>query len=172
MAVKHSIVKSVRDRKILGYRQRLENCRPQFGTTGRMAPRRRSDLVSVFYADDRASPDPSVYLWGIRLGLLLLVLGSAEGMGMLLYCAHTVSLSDGGLGLPVVNRSLEAGDLRVAHLLGLHAAQIPPLAGLPSITGSRESRQRPRWLSCSPPLPSIPSPPSRAFCVAKFGLRV
>jgi hypothetical protein len=140
MAVKHSIVKSVRDRKILGYRQRLENCRPQFGTTGRMAPRRRSDPVSVFYADDRASPDPSVYLWGIRLGLLLLVLGSAEGMGMLLYCAHTVSLSDGGLGLPVVNRSLEAGDLRVAHLLGLHAAQIPPLAGLPSITGSRESR--------------------------------
>ena len=72
---------------------------------------------------------PSAYLWGIRLGLLMLFLGSVEGMAMILHNAHTVGLSDGGPGLPFLNWSTKAGDLRAAHLLGLHAAQILPLAG-------------------------------------------
>ena len=69
------------------------------------------------------------YRWGIRLGLLVFVVGSLEGMVMIFHNAHTVGLLDGGPGLPLVNWSTRAGDLRIAHLLGLHALQILPLAG-------------------------------------------
>ncbi len=43
--------------------------------------------------------------------------------------AHTVGLPDGDPGLPLVNWSRQAGDLRIAHMLGLHAFQIFPLFG-------------------------------------------
>jgi hypothetical protein len=69
------------------------------------------------------------YFWGIRLGTLVLVLGSLEGMAMIFNQAHTVGLPDGGPGLPLVNWSTQAGDLRIAHMLGLHAFQIFPLFG-------------------------------------------
>jgi len=72
---------------------------------------------------------PAAYVLGIRLGVLLFLVGSAVGGAMIGQAAHTVGAPDGGPGLPVLNWSTRAGDLRIAHFLGLHALQVVPLLG-------------------------------------------
>ncbi len=72
---------------------------------------------------------PAAYLWGIRLGIAIFLLAGLEGFVMTNRAAHTVGLKDGGPGLPLLNWSTAAGDLRVAHFIGLHALQLVPLAG-------------------------------------------
>jgi hypothetical protein len=63
----------------------------------------------------------------ICFGWIVVIIGSWVGGQMIGQMAHNVSVADGGEGLPILNWSTVAGDLRVAHFLGLHGIQIIPL---------------------------------------------
>jgi len=65
--------------------------------------------------------------WAILLGWIIIIVGSWIGGQMIGQMGHNVGVEDGGEGLPLVNWSTVAGDLRVAHFFGLHGLQIIPL---------------------------------------------
>lgn len=83
-------------------------------------------------------PDPARNL-AIRAGAVISVVGMALGLLMTIPSAaqiqadngilgaHTVGLTDGGPGLPLLGWSTVGGDLRIPHFVGMHALQLLPL---------------------------------------------
>jgi len=49
------------------------------------------------------------------------------GQPLLHIGAHSVGVKDGGPGIPVLYLSTQGGDIRLPHLLGIHAVQALPL---------------------------------------------
>ncbi|MDU0372462.1 hypothetical protein ACFPAF_18830 [Hymenobacter endophyticus] len=86
-------------------------------------------LAALYLVWRHRPQGPAGYVWGIRLGLLVFLVGSVLGGVMIGLNRHTVGAPDGGPGLPGLGWSTRAGDLRIAHFLGMHALQALPLLG-------------------------------------------
>lgn len=84
-------------------------------------------LVQLFR---NARPLHPAILWGWRFGVILAIVGSLQGFVMVARAAHTIGAADGtGPGLPLLNWSMQFGDLRIAHFIGIHGYQALPIAG-------------------------------------------
>lgn len=79
--------------------------------------------LKVFQLDGMAEISPATFL-ALRYGLILLVLGSLQGMYMSASGHSIVGGAHSGVGLPFLNWSTLFGDLRIAHFIALHGIQV------------------------------------------------
>jgi len=82
--------------------------------------------VAVMFWRDHFDLTPA-YIWSIRLGIVVFLVGNAIGGQMLARHSHTIGAADGPSGIPFLNWSTIGGDLRIAHFLSIHAIQVIPL---------------------------------------------
>ena len=103
--------------------------------------------IAVAVALWRQAFDDRALGWALRLGMTITIIGALagglmtrpttlqldearSGTRLTVVGAHTVGAPDGGRGVPGTGWSVEHGDLRVAHFLGLHALQALALLAL------------------------------------------
>jgi hypothetical protein len=108
-----------------------------------------SVAAGVFIGTLRRDPSPARagYLWGLRLGLVIFVLGSFQGFFMVAHMGRSVPLPDGGR---TALRQLVHDGRRPPHraLHRLHALQVLPLAGfLLDLTRAATASARSRAVS-------------------------
>lgn len=100
-------------------------------------------VVALFIMLLREERLPHVLGLSLRWGVFITIVGFVPGIIMVLpermqemiqFCSqvngHSVGLEGGGQGLPFLGWSAVAGDLRVAHFLGIHGLQALPFFGL------------------------------------------
>ena len=103
--------------------------------------------VAVAVALWRQHFDDRALGWALRFGMVITIVGACTGGLMTrpttaqleearatgriaIAGAHTVGAPDGGPGLPGTGWSVQHGDVRIPHFIGLHAMQVLPLLAL------------------------------------------
>ncbi|MBK8053577.1 MAG: hypothetical protein IPK35_09980 [Saprospiraceae bacterium] len=83
--------------------------------------------IAMLFFSGKFPELPDYYLWAIRLSLIIFVIFSFQGFLMGSRLSHTVGLVNDNSDLYIVGWSKLAGDLRIAHFIGMHALQVLPV---------------------------------------------
>jgi hypothetical protein len=84
-------------------------------------------MAMFLWSPQRVRLTDKAQILAIRVSMAIFLVGNAIGGYMLARGSHTVGAADASHGLPFLNWSTVAGDLRIAHFIALHAIQIIPL---------------------------------------------